>query len=124
MPVLLSRWAALIGYFGLLALLLNWFTWISPPVKVPRVMILVVLVVPLLFPLRGLLHGKTYTHDWTSFLSLFYFAIGVDIAYTIPASRTLALLMTALSLLLFVGCIFYPYSLKKARAAAMTSEPG
>ena len=115
MALKLSRWTALIGYFGLLILLLNWFSWISPPHQVPRALILIVLVVPLMFPLRGLLHGKTYTHAWTSFLSLFYFAIGVDIAYTVPADRWLAIAMTTFSLLLFAGSIFFPFYTKKAR---------
>jgi len=114
--VSISRWVTLLSYFGLLFLLLNWFSWISPPVQVPRALLIIILVVPLLFPLRGLLHGKTYTHAWTSFLSLFYFAIGVDIIYTIPADRTLALAMTGLSLLLFTGCICFSHFTKKAKA--------
>lgn len=117
MALQLSRWTTLVGYFGLLILLLNWFSWISPPQQVPRALILIVLVVPLMFPLRGLLHGKTYTHAWTSFLSLFYFAIGVDIAYTVPADRWLATAMTVFSLLLFTGSIFFPYYTKKAKKA-------
>jgi len=67
-----------IGYFVLLALLLNWLTWLSPPRGVPVALALVLLTVPLLFPLRGLLHGRPYTHAWTSFLALLYFAFGID----------------------------------------------
>ena len=102
-----SRYATQIGYFGLLAVLMNWITWISPPVQIPRGFLLIVLVVPLLFPLRGLLHGKTYTHAWTSFLTMFYFTVGVDIAYNNDPDRWLALLVVLFSMLLFMGCIFY-----------------
>lgn len=101
------RWTALIGYFGLLGLLLNWHTWYSPPVQVPRSLVLIVLLVPLLFPLRGLLHARPYTHRWASYLTLPYFAIGIDTAYTIQSEWFLAALQIFLSLLMFIGCIFF-----------------
>jgi len=72
------RWLALAGYFLLLALLLNWYTWLAPPTHVPVSVALAIVAVPLLLPLRGLLHGRAYTHAWTSFLALPYFALGVD----------------------------------------------
>jgi uncharacterized membrane protein len=72
------RAAALGAYFALLALLLNWFTWIAPPERTPIALALILTTVPLLFPLRGLLHGRLYTHAWTSFLALPYFILGVD----------------------------------------------
>ncbi|MEF8834392.1 MAG: DUF2069 domain-containing protein [Halofilum sp. (in: g-proteobacteria)] len=72
------RAATLAGYFGLLALLLNWFTWIAPPERMPIPLVLILTTVPLLFPLRGLLHGRPYTHAWASFLALPYFILGVD----------------------------------------------
>ena len=104
----IARWTALTGYFGLLILLLNWHTWLSPPTLVPRALLLIALLIPLLFPMRGLLHARPYTHAWTSFLSLFYFAIGVDIVYTSEVDRTLGALQIVFSVLLFFGCVFYP----------------
>ena len=78
-PVTLTyRAAALAAYFALLALLLNWFTWLAPPERMPIAIALILTAVPLLFPLRGLLHGRLYTHAWTSFLALPYFILGVD----------------------------------------------
>lgn len=113
----LARWATLIGYFGLLVLLLNWFTWLSPPVSVPRALPLIVLVVPLLFPLRGLLHARSYTHAWVSLLALPYFAIGIDVAFNRSDQRWLGLVMILCSLLLFTGSVFFSYSAKKIRKA-------
>jgi uncharacterized membrane protein len=75
---LACRVTALAGYFALLALLLARYTIIAPPERIPVSIVLVVVAVPLLFPLRGLLHGRPYTHAWTSFLALVYFALGVD----------------------------------------------
>ena len=105
--VTVFRWMTLTGYFGLLLLLLNWHTWYSPPTLVPRVFVLVVLLVPLLFPLRGLLHAKPYTHQWASYLTLPYFALGIDTAYTINTERGLASLQILFSLLMFIGCVFF-----------------
>ena len=113
----LARWVTLAGYFGLLALLLNWFTWLSPPVSVPRALPLIVLTVPLLFPLRGLLHARTYTHAWVSLLALPYFAIGIDVAFNRSDQRWLGLTMVLCSLLLFTGSVFFSYSAKKIRKA-------
>ena len=103
----LFRWMTLVGYFGLLLLLLNWHTWYSPPTHVPRALILIVLLIPLLFPLRGLLHAKPYTHQWASYLTLPYFAIGIDVAYTIESEIGLASLQILFSLLMFTGCVFF-----------------
>lgn len=119
---LIARWTALVGYFGLLIVLLNWFTWLSPPTQFPRAFLLIVLVVPLLFPLRGLLHGRTYTHSWTSFLSLLYFAIGIDVAFNNLPDRLLALSVVLFSLLLFIGCVFYAYYEKRRAHNASSAD--
>ncbi len=68
---------ALTGYFGLFGLLLLWFSWLEPPRQLPVALGLILLVGPLLPPLRGLLHGRAYTHAWASFLALFYFISSV-----------------------------------------------
>ncbi len=107
MNISLFRWMTLIGYFGTLALLLNWFTWLAPPKVVPRGFLLIALVVPLMFPLMGIIRGNPYTHSWTSFLSLLYFVIGIDVAFYYPQQRWLGLALIVLSLVLFTGCVFF-----------------
>ena len=119
-----ARWVTLFGYFGLLVLLLNWFTWLAPPVSVPRALPLIALTVPLLFPLRGLLHARTYTHAWVSLLALPYFAIGIDVAFNRSDQRWLGLLMVLFSLLLFSGAVFFSYSAKKIRKATQNQNTG
>ena len=101
------RWVALIGYFGLFGLLLLWFAWLEPPGLSPVALALILWAGPLLFPLRGLLHGRPYTHAWTSFLALFYFAFGV-FHVSGPMERPwLAWLDIGFSALLFFGAICY-----------------
>jgi len=106
--LLLSRWSTLIGYFGLLALLLSWFTWIAPPQNVPRGVPIVLLVVPLLFPLRGILHARRYTHQWVTFLSLFYFCVGIDASFNHAQGQAwLGYLTVLFSILLFLGSMIF-----------------
>ncbi len=104
----IGRVLTLIGYFGLLALIINWFTWIAPTVIVPRAMVLAALAIPLLFPLRGILHSRRYTHQWVGFLCMPYFAIGVDVWYSFTGLvATLGASMVLFSLTLLVGSTLY-----------------
>ena len=103
----LSRVLTLVSYFGLLFLLLLWAVWLAPHPRFPVALVLMVTVVPLLLPLRGLLHGRVYTHAWTTFLALFYFVISVDDIAGALAPVWLAWLELGLSLGLFSGCVAY-----------------
>ena len=106
---------ALTGYFGLFGLLLLWFSWLEPPRQLPVALGLILLVGPLLLPLRGLLHGRAYTHAWASFLALFYFIVGVFNAAGPMERPWLAWLAMGFSFLLFLGTILF--------ARARTREP-
>lgn len=106
-PLKLARMATLLGYFGLFSLTLLWVTVLEPSARMPTSIMLIIFVGPLLFPLRGILHGKSYTHAWTAFLVLLYFIHGVVESWANPAQRWLAITEILLSILLFTGCIFY-----------------
>ncbi len=104
----IGRVLTLIGYFGLLLLIVNWFTWLAPTEQVPRALVLSALAIPLLFPLRGIVHARRYTHQWIGFLSLFYFIIGVDVWYNQQAlEQYLGMSMVIFSLLLLLGSSLY-----------------
>lgn len=103
----IARYAALAGYFGLLGLLMLWNIWLAPSRYFPVAMVLIVLVVPLLFPLRGLLHGRISAHLWAGLLALLYFVHGVVEAVSNPAQRWLGLLEIVFSLALFAGALLY-----------------
>jgi len=105
--IVFSRWLTLASYFALLTLLMLWQTVLAPPQLLPISVVLVLLVGPLLFPLRGLLHGRPYTHAWTSFLVLIYFIHGVVEAYSNPAERLYAGLEILFSVLLYSGSLLY-----------------
>jgi len=104
----------LFGYFGTLALLTAWYGWLAPATLFPAALVLLVLVVPLLFPLRGLLHGRRYTFAWSCFLALLYFTHGVMEAYSDDVTRPLGLLEVMFSSLWFLAAMAY----------IKTNEPG
>ena len=101
------RTVTLIGYFGVFGLLLLWFARLEPPSRSPVALALILWVGPLLFPVRGLLHGRRYTHAWSSFLALFYFTFGVFHVAGPMARPWLAWLDIGFSVLWFLGVIGY-----------------
>ena len=87
---------------ALLVLGLAWEGWIAP-IR-PGGSWLTLKVVPLLFPLRGLLHGRRYTYQWASMFILAYFTEGVVRAWSESGVvRTLAWTEIALSLVFLGG---------------------
>jgi len=98
---------ALLGYFGLLILLSAWTIYLAPPTIFPISIVLLFYVGPLLIPLRGLLHGKLYTHAWVHFMALFYFTIGVMVAAGNEAERIYAIAQILFSIMMFIGSMMY-----------------
>ncbi len=69
---------------------------------------LVLKALPLLAPVFGLLRGRRYTHQWTSFLALAYVTEGVVRGTTdLGISRWFGLAEAALAGLLFAACLGY-----------------
>jgi uncharacterized membrane protein len=108
----------LTGHLGTFALLLSWYAWLAPSPLFPVALVLLVLVTPLLLPLRGILHARRYTIAWSCFLALFYFTHGVVSAWNTPSTQTLGLLEILTSTLWFVGGIAY---IKAGRKPAETA---
>jgi uncharacterized membrane protein len=97
----------LAGYFGTLALLVVWYAWAAPARLFPVALVLLVLVLPLFAPLRGLLHGRRYTIAWSGFLALGYFSHGVVEAYSSPVTRPLGQLEIVFTSLWFIAALAY-----------------
>ncbi len=95
---------ATVSLIALLMLCLAWELWLAP--LRPGGSMLVLKALPLLLPLRGILHGRRYTHQWTSLLVLLYLAEGATRSLSDQgAGQLLAMAETALALLLFAGCL-------------------
>ena len=70
-----SQWIAVAALLGLIMLGLAWELWLAP-VR-PGGSWLVLKVLPLLLPLRGLLSGRVRTFQWTSMFVLLYLLEGI-----------------------------------------------
>ncbi|MBK6743308.1 MAG: DUF2069 domain-containing protein [Hydrogenophilales bacterium] len=87
---------------ALIFLCLAWELWLAP--LRPGGSALVLKTLPLLAPLRGILHGRLYTYRWASLLIWLYFAEGTMRALTeATPARSLAIGEIVLSLVFFVS---------------------
>ena len=76
-----AAWAAALAcLLALIALAVAWELFLAP--LAPGGSWLVLKVVPLLAPLRGVLHGRRYTFQWSTLLIWAYAAEGATRAYT------------------------------------------
>ena len=124
-PTLPEHWRT-IASLSLLALIAWCVAWeaVVAPVR-PGSAWLVLKIVPLLLPLRGITQGKVYTYQWASMLVLLYLAEGIvrvmsDLS---PASRFMAAGEIVLASVFFAACLLYAGPAKRAaRAAKQAAE--
>lgn len=82
----------------LLGLVFGWIVWFPQAQHWPRPLLLMLVVLPLALPLRGLLHGRPRSHLWAAFLSLPYALHGGaelwvgEVAWWLPLSELLCAL--------------------------------
>lgn len=114
---------ALASYFGLMITLIIWITLGEHSDNYPTSAFLIIALVPLLFPLRGLLHGKPYTHAWTTFLMLLYFTHGIGEVYSAGGVHLYASLEILFSFTTFVASItFIKLNAKRMRAESQNKN--
>lgn len=116
--IAVSRWLAVGSLVGLIVLGLAWELFLAP-IR-PGGSWLALKVIPLCFPLAGLLKKRMYTYRWVSLLVWIYFAEGVVRATSDRGlSARLALVEVLLCLLLFKACALHVrVRLKNAKRAA------
>ncbi|MDR9406685.1 MAG: DUF2069 domain-containing protein [Spiribacter sp.] len=91
-------WMAVGCYIGLILLLIAWMVWLDPPPASLRSPLLVVFLLPLLLGVRGVLHGRRYTLQWTGMLVLVYFVHGLIATTGASPQRWLGVAETLLTL--------------------------
>jgi len=118
-----TRVLAVGSLLGLIALCVAWELWLAPTGR----RTLVIKVLPLLFPLAGLLKHRMYTYRWVSLLVWLYCAEGLVRATSEQGlGAVLAGMEVVLCVLLFVACaVQVRWRLKRAaeRAAESATEP-
>lgn len=96
----LALWLASASLIALILLGLAWELWLAP--LRPGGSWLVLKVLPLLLPLRGILHGRVYTYRWASLLVWLYVLEAlVRLPTEPPPGAWLAGLELALGLIFF-----------------------
>jgi uncharacterized membrane protein len=91
---------------GLIMLGLAWELWLAPLREGGSWW--AIKVIPLCFPLAGLLRNRMYTYRWVSLLVWLYFTEGVVRAYGDTGwTAALALGQVVLCLMLFVACALH-----------------
>lgn len=120
-----SAWQglALFGLMGLLAHSMAWTLGYSPGAPYPGWM--VGMTLPLLAPLRGLLHGRRYTAQWTALLALPYLMgamVGIygylaPPRFTAAPDAVAAVLQGVFATALLIGCAYF------AAATAPSASP-
>ena len=104
--VKLSHWMALTGYFGLVIGIYVWHMWIKQTPDHAMSIMLIIQLGPLMFPLRGLLAGRIYTHAWSMYLAICYFVLGVWYAGA-DEDMWFGMYVIASSMLFFAGTLFF-----------------
>ncbi len=111
---------AVISLISLIVLCIAW-EMVLAPIR-PHGSWLVLKVIPLLIPLRGILKRDLYTMQWSSMLILLYFAEGLVRGMTDTGlSAILGWIEVALVLAFFICVIAYLRPYKKA-AKALTKQ--
>ena len=104
--VTLTRLLAVSSLLGLIVLGLVWELWLAP--LRPGGTLLALKVLPLCFPLTGLLKNRMYTYRWLSLLIWLYFTEGVVRAWGDAApSQYFALAEIVLCVVLFAACALH-----------------
>jgi uncharacterized membrane protein len=101
-----SYWGAVVSLLALIALCLAWELWLAP--LRPGGSWLVLKVLPLLAPLRGILQGNRRTYQWASMLILAFVAEGSVRAWSDHGlSAALALAQLILAVVFFSSAVTY-----------------
>ncbi len=66
----------LIGYWGLVILIPVWNLWWYPSALFSNKVVTLFWLIPLVFPVLGLIRGKAYTHAWSGFIAVIYVCHG------------------------------------------------
>ena len=115
-----TRRMAVASLLGLIVLGLAWELWLAPLREGGSWW--AIKVIPLVFPLAGLLRNRMYTYRWVSLLVWLYFTEGVVRAYGEAGwTAALALGQVVLCLVLFVACALHVRL--RFRDAALAAQP-
>jgi uncharacterized membrane protein len=109
-------WLARVALVALIVLCVLWEGWLAP-IR-PGGSWLTLKALPLMFAVRGVLHGRRYTSQWLSMVVLLYFIEGVLRAFDPGLIGPLAWVEIVLSVLLFVAAVGHAHMSAPSRDKA------
>ncbi len=118
--LIIWRILTIAGLLGLIFLIIGWNGWLSPIQKIPRSIELFILLIPLLFLVRGIFHGRYSTHVKATFPSIIYFILGVWYAFT-PKEEVYGYLLILFSFMLYLGGFLYARTIMKRDKEALNN---
>lgn len=101
------RRLALFSYLSLVVWVVLWHSVIAPHSQINPLGLTVAWLIPLLFPLPGILRGKAYTHAWANFILMFYFLHALTMIWVDEGERFLALVELIIVSAAFAGNTLY-----------------
>ena len=117
-----TRALAVGSVLGLIVLGVAWELFLAP-IK-PGGSILALKVLPLCFPLAGLLKNKMYTYRWVSLMVWLYFTEGAVRAYSDrPPSNYYAMVEVLLCCTLFAACALHVRLRLKTKTDGVSAMP-
>lgn len=98
------RLLALISHISLLAWMAVWYFAFNTSSEYSFAFVFLLYILPLLFPLKGVIQAKPYTHAWACFIVLWYFLHAITVMYAEPEYIWFATLELILASTMFIGC--------------------
>ncbi len=101
------RKIALFGYFGLLIFMPLWLLVLAPSAALSPTLTIVMFILPLLFPMKGLVQGNPYTFAWANFIVLIYFLHSLTTLWVGDGERIYAAIELFLATTMFFAGAYY-----------------
>lgn len=98
---------ALIGYIGLLILMPLWMFVFEPREDHSIGFVFAVYILPLLFPLKGIIQDKPYTYAWANFVVMIYFIHGSTLLWIAQEQLVFIVAELLFACCMFIGCTYY-----------------
>ncbi len=101
------RKSALIAYLNLIAWVIAWHGFLSPHPHVHHIGVTIGWLLPLLFPLKGIIKANPYTHAWANFILMLYFLHAFTILWTEPSERLFAAIELLITSMAFTANLLF-----------------
>ena len=116
-----SYWFTLLSLLGLVVCIIVWNSWLAVDQQVPLTYEIAIFCIPLLVFLKGVFSGKRGTYVTLMVVAFFYFLMGVWHIIE-PSERLYGVVITILSLGLYLGGYFYAKNHDKIAQAKFDAE--